>query len=110
MGSWASGNFENDAALDLLSDVVKNLDQELTAPDEVEDIDMLMGAVAIRKALVEHLPANPPPREQIEELKEAVLQLYDDEIDSLEPEEEYKAERRQVIEKTFDDFLKLLKE
>lgn len=110
MGSWASGNFDNDSALDFLSDVIKNVDQDIRPPEDVEDIDMLMGAVAIRKALVELVPANPPPREQIEELKDAVLQLYDDEIDSLDPSEETKIERRRVIEKTFDDFLKLLKE
>jgi hypothetical protein len=110
MGAWASGNFDNDAALDFLSDVIKNVDQDLKPPEEVEEIDMLMAAVTIRKALVELCHANAPPREQIEELKDAVLQIYDDEIDGLEPDEEYKIERRQVIEKTFDDFLKLLKE
>jgi hypothetical protein len=108
MGTWAEGNFDNDYALDFVGDIANEVAGEMSAPEMVEDVDLVMAAVAVRKALVEHCHAPAPKHAEIEKLKLAVLAVYDKEIDGLDPGEEYKEKRRAVIEKTFDDFLMLL--
>jgi hypothetical protein len=108
MGTWAEGNFDNDSALDFVSDIAKDVAGEMGPPEEVEDVDLVMSAVAVRKALVEHCHAPPPKRAEIESLKSAVLSIYDEQIDGLEPDPEYKVARRRVIAETFDQFLGLL--
>jgi hypothetical protein len=110
MGAWAEGNFDNDTALDLVVGVARDVAKEMSAPSCVEDVDLVMAAVAVRKALVEHCCAPWPERAEIESLKSAVLSVYDEEIDGLEPKADYKFGRRRVIEETFDQFLALLKE
>ncbi len=57
MGVWAEGNFDNDAALDLVAGIAAEVAEEMSLPDEVEDIDLVMAAVAVRMALVEHCHA-----------------------------------------------------
>ncbi|HVT79286.1 MAG TPA: DUF4259 domain-containing protein [Phycisphaerae bacterium] len=108
MGTWAEGNFDNDTALDLVGDIAQSATDEMTPPDAVEDVDLVMAAVAIRKVLVEHCNAPRPEPSQLKKLKAQVLAIYDEEIDGLEPEPQYKIARRKVIAQTFDDFLKLL--
>jgi hypothetical protein len=110
MGTWAEGNFDNDASLDFVSDIARELRKEMSPTDEVEDLDLVMAAVAMLKALVEHCHAPAPEREEIESLKTDVLALYDEQIDGLEPQGDFKEKRRAVIQKTFDEFLELLKE
>ena len=108
MGTWAEGNFDNDSALDLVADIADEVAKEMTPPEEVEDIDLVMGAVAIRMALVQHCHAPRPNAAEIASLKLAVLSVYDEQIDGLEPEPEFKINRRQVISDTFDEFIALL--
>ena len=108
MGTWAEGNFDNDCALDFVSDIARSVAEEMAPPDEIEDLDLVMAAVAVRKTLVEHCHAPPPSRESIESLKAEVISMYDEEIDALEPADDYKTARRTVIVDTFDQFLALL--
>ena len=108
MGAWDAGNFDNDSTLDVISDYALLARKEMHAPDTVEDIDTLMGSVVVYKALVEHCHAAPPERALISDLKQSVLTIYDKQIDGLAPSPTYKVKRRQVIEKTFDDFLAVL--
>jgi hypothetical protein len=108
MGAWAEGNFDNDTALDLVAGVAKDMANESKLPSDVEDIDLVMAAVAVRKALVEHCRAPKPKIAEIEALKASVLALYDENIDDLDPDPDYKTGRRQVIAETFDQFLALL--
>lgn len=108
MGTWDAGNFDNDSALNFVSGVADGVRQEMAPPEEVEEIELVMAAVAIYKALVAHCHAPPPAATQIGELKDAVLQLYDAQIDELDPDPEFKTQRRGVIEQTFDEFLRLL--
>jgi len=108
MGAWAEGNFDNDTALDLVAYVADNVAKEMSPPSQAEDIDLVMAAVAVRKALVEHCYAPPPKRSEIQTLKEVVLSVFDEQIDSLKPTPQYKANRRRTIADTFDKFLRLL--
>jgi hypothetical protein len=108
MGTWSSENFGNDAALDLVCSVANNVKKELAAPSGVEDLELVMAAVAILKALIEHCHAPRPDSSEIIALRDKVLAIYDAEIDELDPSPEFKAERRKVIEQTFDEFLALI--
>ena len=54
-------------------------------PSGFEDIDLIMAAVAMRKALVEHCHAYAPKRVEIEALRDAVLTVCDAEIEELHP-------------------------
>ena len=110
MGTWDTGNFNNDAALDLVANVVLKLREEMTPPGEVEDIMLIMGAVETYLVLVKHCGANPPERAELESLRDEVLRVYDAEIDDLEPTPEFKKGRRRVIAGTFRKFLKLVDE
>ena len=109
MGTWAAGVFENDASLDLVSDVADEVKKEMAPPDSVEDTDQVLAAVAILKVLVEHCHVPPPELAEIESLKVVVLDLYDKEIDGLDPDEDFKVQRRGVIERTFDEFIAPIK-
>jgi hypothetical protein len=108
MGTFAEGIFDNDSAFDLVTDVAREVAKEMTPPDEVEDIPLVMGAVVIHRTLVEHCRAPAPARDKIESLKSAVLELYDAKVDGLRPAADFKAARRAVIVNVFDDYLKLL--
>jgi hypothetical protein len=79
-------------------------------PEFVEDVDLVMAAVAIRLALVRSCHASPPKRTEIEKLRRSVLKIYDEQIDGLSPKPDYKKGRRSVIDRTFRDFLKVLDE
>jgi hypothetical protein len=67
-----------------------------------------MAAVAILKTLIEHCRAPRPERNEIVALRDSLLAVYDAEIDGLDPDPEFKVERRKVIERTFGEFLNLL--
>jgi hypothetical protein len=110
MGAWAEGNFSNDDALDFVCDVAGFVDDKISPATEVEGIDSLMAAVAVRKALVECCHAPRPERTELISLKDSTLKLYDEEIDALEPKPEYKVGRRKIIERTFDEFIALLRD
>ena len=108
MGTWAEGNFDNDSALDFVEEIADTVAKEIAEPDGVEDIELVMAAVAVQKALVEHCHAPPPEKSLIESLKSSILKVYDREIDDLDPDPEYKGARRRVIEQTFDEYLGIL--
>jgi hypothetical protein len=108
MGAWADGNFDNDSALDFVADIANDVAREMAPPGGVEDIDLVMAAVAVCKTLVEHCHAPHPDRAKIESLKAEVLSMFDEQIDELEPKPDYKVGRRAAIVATFDEFLALL--
>ena len=66
MGSWGWENFGNDAALDMVDEVLKVARTEIQSfcePDsdsQVEDLDTIMACVAIHLVLHEHCNAVPP--------------------------------------------------
>ena len=105
MGIWGPGPFESDEALDYVADVVKKVEEEMKEPSGVEDTHVLVTALAVRLAMIQHCHASPPDRSVIEALRDKVLAVYDDEIDQLQPAKGFKEARRAVIEKTFEDLL-----
>ena len=107
MGAGGPGNFDNDCAMDFVIEFAQQLEKEATPPPAcAEDIDLIMAAVAMLSALVSECHAYIEDKEAMYRLRDAVLAVYDAEIDGLEPTVRYKKERRKVIEDTFRTFLK----
>jgi hypothetical protein len=66
----------------------------------VEDLDAIMGCVAVHLALHEHCHARPPEAGVAHTLQAKVLSLYDAGIDVLKPNAEYKQARRAIMVET----------
>lgn len=108
MGAWGPGNFDNDTAMDFVHDVSKTLAAEMAPREFVEDIDITMAGVAMRLVLVKYCHGPVPDREEIENLRKAILEVYDRQIDGLAPKPDYKKGRRAVMDETFRELLRLI--
>jgi hypothetical protein len=125
MGTWGSGNFESDTALDHFGTVTTPLleqireafkDKELLQPDEYEseavlcNMDILL-AISYglgNRAAPFHI-SHFPKVKQIQSWQKAYLKVWDDYIDELKPSKDYKTKRRKTIIKTFEHFASLAK-
>ncbi|MBS2027799.1 MAG: DUF4259 domain-containing protein [Deltaproteobacteria bacterium] len=109
MGTWAAGPFSNDAALDYVGDAVdeicNTLDAFMEAPAIDEGFDEAFAAVALLNVLSQHTPAAPPEPERVKEWQKAMLECFDAEIDSMQPDAAFKRDHRAALEKAFVDLL-----
>lgn len=109
MGTWDEGNFSNDGALDYLATLIQKLVtriENLLASDYGADLDEcgeseLMPSVEIISLLCEHCDAVPPRESVVKGWRQRYLNIYDEQIDALDPDPEFKVKRRQVIDATF---------
>jgi RNA polymerase subunit RPABC4/transcription elongation factor Spt4 len=109
MGVWGEGNFSNDGALDYVGTLVQQLVvrvQALFASEYGADLDELgeselMPSVEIISVLCEHCNAVPPRASVVKRWRERYLRIYDEQIEMLDPDAEFKTKRRRVIEATF---------
>ncbi len=113
MGTWGSGNFDNDTAADYLSDVIGRLVTEVaewTAGDPVAIEPDEYGGVVV-PCTVELLnlfarsgygAGNLPQPQVVEEWKNVYMAVWESTIDGLEPAPGHKEERRAVLNRTFD--------
>ena len=106
MGTFGAGNFESDAALDLVAETRAVTEGALTAfldSDDVgvEDLERVMAAVAIHLVLDEHCGAGAPEVDFAIRLRDKALAIFDEEMPELDPDGEFAAERRTVIVETF---------
>ena len=109
MGTWGTGNFDSDDALDFVFELTTQLVEKIElyfakgATSLVEDGEaVIMPSVQILSILREHCEAAPPEVEVVNTWKQRYLLIYDEQIDALDPQPGYKAERRKIIEETFD--------
>ncbi|GAA2377287.1 DUF4259 domain-containing protein [Dactylosporangium salmoneum] len=113
MGTWGSGNFDSDTAADHLSILSARLVREVAdamAGDPVElEADEYWGvAVPCNLEVLCLLAGQPwagvtlPDAGTVEAWKATYLAVWDASIDGLEPTPEHKAQRRAVLERTFD--------
>lgn len=105
MGVWGPGNLDNDAAMDLVADVLQVATTEIEAFCKserctVEDLDAVMGCVAVHLALHEHCHAGPPETGVARTLQAKALSIYDAGIDALKPNAEYRQARRAIMVET----------
>lgn len=102
MGTFGGGNFDNDAALDILDAVRAVVDPEIDGfvqSDDagVEDLEQVIACIAIKIALIEQCNLEPPSPEEARSLQDKILDIFDREIESLEPVDGYVEDRRKVI-------------
>ncbi|MFJ4793667.1 DUF4259 domain-containing protein [Kitasatospora purpeofusca] len=113
MGTWGSGNFESDTALDHLSAVVGRLVEEVAEamagdPVGLEPDEYWGVAVPCQLELLHvlaqagHAGGELPEAEVVEGWKETFMAVWEHSINGLEPKPEYKKQRREVLIRTFD--------
>jgi len=115
MGTWGTGNFESDAALDFFFEVQEELLAKVRPVInarrivDVNDLDaVVVPCVEILALLGEHVNLINLPREELQGWREKSLAAFDEQIDEYEPAEGYKEARRRVMEQTFDRLAKVL--
>lgn len=111
MGTWGAGNFDRDAAMDWVDELV---DQNLTAireamaePSNLEPDEWDGTVVPCRLETLcvldeAGVPVSWPDTTEIEAWKVTFLGVWEATIDDLGPTDEYRTERRVVLEATFD--------
>ena len=116
MGTWAEGNFDNDGALDYVGDLTDELAQKIencfeneTASLDEDGESILMPSIEILAILHEQCHSAPPKPDQIQNWKARYLDIFEEEIDGLDPDGEFKIKRRKVIDDTFDRLLRASK-
>lgn len=118
MATWGVGVFENDDALDFVADTMDDMYKVVEEffhqdePNYIEDGEgiiiprlklMVMMAKIGREVHDPIIRCAPPEKPTIQHWREKYLSGFDAQIDQYEPEEEYKTERRRVIESVFDN-------
>ena len=107
MGTWDTGIFDNDEALDYVSELLDSLAGNISEfcdgddPDLGEGEGKVLPSVAIIQLLSEHCSAAPPKPEQVERWRQRYLHIYDEQIDDFEPEPKFKSARREIISRAF---------
>jgi hypothetical protein len=106
MGTWGPANFSSDSALDWLGEFVAALVAEISEgiadryPSTVCD-HPLAAKIEVLTLLCEQSHAVPPEPEEVAAWREAYLQRWEAHIDSYDPNPEYRAKRREVLDSTF---------
>ncbi|MET8201037.1 DUF4259 domain-containing protein [Micromonospora taraxaci] len=120
MGSWGSGNFDNDTAADHLGMVTDRLVAEVAEamsgdPVRIEPDEYWGVAVPCNLELLhliaqqDYVGANLPDSDTITGWKTTFLAVWDEAIDDLEPTPGHKEQRRAHLVRTFDQLAELAK-
>ncbi|MFJ7492370.1 DUF4259 domain-containing protein [Streptomyces sp. NPDC097727] len=113
MGTWGSGNFDDDTAADHLSGITGRLVSEIEEamagdPVGLEPDDYWGVAVPCNVELLcliaeqHYVGATVPAAAVAERWKRTFMDVWERAIDGLEPEPEYKERRRAELIRTFD--------
>jgi|SRR6185437_6367962 len=110
MGTWGVGIFENDAALDFINaEIGRHVRaiEEIFADDTRLRLDEdaegeLMPRIELLVLLCEHCNGALPDNLDIRAWKARYLTMFDEQIDGLEPADDYKQHPRTVIADAFD--------
>jgi hypothetical protein len=115
MGTWSHGNFDNDAALDWVSEItgqlLKEISEAMDSPENLEadewDSDVVPCKIELLCLMSENkMRPNWPDKANLEKWKTIYLNAWDSSIDALEPEEDYKTQRRIVLVEVFNRMLR----
>ncbi|MDX3076258.1 DUF4259 domain-containing protein [Streptomyces sp. NPDC088354] len=113
MGGWGAGNFDEDTAADHLGLLTGRLTAEVARamegdPSDLEPDEYWGVAVPCNLELLHLLAtqgwagATLPATATVLAWKARYLAVWDAAVDGLEPGAEYRARRREVLERTFD--------
>lgn len=110
MGTWGSGNFDSDGALDYMGEIMDGLgtrientfaDESLSYLDEYGEA-VIVPSVAVMSVLCEQCHAVPPQAVTVTQWKTQYLTLFDDQIEGLGGSAEFNRERRATVVSTFE--------
>jgi hypothetical protein len=109
MSTFAEHNFGNDGAMEYLAMLTAKLVATITeimADPERMGLDedgesMLMPSVEILALLCERYDAMPPRPPTVRQWSQKYLKMYDQSIDDVCSDADYKAARRKVVDHTF---------
>lgn len=116
MGTWSHGNFDNDTALDWLDDITGQLLEEIAeavaSPPSLQadepDSDLVPCRIELLCLMAENgMEPHWPESETLAQWKQTYLAAWDASIDDLEPDADYRHDRRLTLEATFDRMLAL---
>lgn len=120
MGTWDSGNFDNDYAADHLSIVtgrlITEIEEAFKDESEIEPDEYWGVAVPCHLELLlvihkqEYVGSLLPSLEQLTTWKKVYMDVWDRCIDGLEPTPEHKKKRRMILLNTFDNLIEIVKE
>jgi hypothetical protein len=109
MGTWGSGPFSNDDALDWLAanvtePIIAEIDGFAAMTDPALEIDLPIAYAALGTLnILQKANVVPPKEEQINRWKEAFSHCYDEQIDAVAgAETPFSKEWRKAIEEEFD--------
>src|SRR5690606_1188291 len=104
MGTWDAGPFSNDAAMDFVGDVIDNIAQPIhdfmAEPLIDEGFDEAFAAVAMLNSLMPLTGAQAWHNGDTldgKPVREALLKCYDEQIDDLDPDPDFKAAQRKQL-------------
>jgi hypothetical protein len=113
MGTWAAGPFGNDAALDYVGGVLDQLMEPvrefLASPEIDETFDPAFAAIALMVGVMEATPSRPWDAAAKREVDPApicaaMLTCFDEQIDSMEPDADFRRDQRSALVATLDRF------
>jgi hypothetical protein len=115
MGTWGPGNFDNDGAHDYANELVHQLRERVAkafkkkhgAAIDGDGEEVVVPSIFIMGLLATHCKAALPESSLLTEWKAKYLEIYDDQIDGLEPQGDYKQRRRRTITNTFSKVIRL---
>lgn len=118
MGTWAAGPFGNDQAMDWIGETLAGLmepiDAFLEEPEIDETFDEAFAALAVINEVIELSGARPWDDEASDvraatPITTALLKCFDEQIDGMQPDPDYKAEQRAALVATCKRFEALVK-
>jgi hypothetical protein len=106
MGTWGTGTFDGDGPCDYLDGVLDRLEEDIEGCFAGElnlgdGEDVLVPALQIWSVLHERCGGHLPEPEKIRQWRDAYLPVYDRQMPEL-ADEAFTAERRKIIQETFD--------
>ena len=115
MGTFGSGNFDSDYSADYLSEVTSKIvadiktameDPSELEPDEIGGVEVPCSIeLLVLIAKQEWMGTVLPEVETIKQWRKTFMEVWERCIDDLDPKPDHKANRRQVLERTFDELL-----
>ena len=112
MGVWGTGNLDSDGALDnfhvLVSPLVEQLSEAVENPAlaEADELsDWYMASVEILSVLSQHYFIHNLTAQLVISCRDIMLAQWEQTIDGLDPEPDYKTGRLVVMQQSFDKLL-----
>ncbi len=120
MGVWGTGNFERDDSLNVLDRWIEKIREQIRETFQLEHEESLyedfgesriIANIDILTALLECYETYPYIElEEIKHWRKDYLETFDRTIDVYSPTPEFKKERREKIEITFDRFYNIVEQ